>query len=656
MVRGILLNGLKFQCFFRGVKPSQALNTKFLLRHKQVRDPKFCLKLTSLVRDRIVLEVPISSIRSRFVLHAFPVPKPHGKIRVTLDFRPLNEFIHAPHFQMEDIRVVCSLVKRGDFMTKIDLKSAYWHIPLDSASSKLVNFWFEDRLWTFKCMPFGLNIAPLIFTKMTRPILHHLRFDHLFRVLMYLDDLWHGNSSFRSACDSTGVILQCLRNLGWIISEDKCVLTPTQHLQFLGFLIDSLTMMLHLSKERVTSVRHRLKSVLRKHVAKKLTLRQLASVLGVVRACGPAVQNLGSKILETQIFVSAAARRSLEWDSFVVLPSIVCLELEFVHKKFDSWNGRSFLAFEADVVLVTDASQDGWGARVIQPDVVFPETGGIWKKSESKLHINELEIMAFGAGLQALAEANNFSNLRILTYIDNQTAQSYLKRRGGRFPHLARRMRDIVLWAEKCGIELDGEYIPSAENLADELSRSVLDPCDYRLTPECFQKLEDLWGNFDVDLFATRANAKHKRFVSYFPQPGALFVDAFSTKFRWNEIGFCYIYCPFRFISRVLEKIVREEVEAVLILPFWPAAPWWPSLAWVLVEEPHWLPSSAFAFPKTESARVDFSWRSICARVSGSRSSCWESLENLPPSQRLLLRSRQWTVIPPGGRTGSDMP
>jgi len=655
LVRGILQEGLRFQCFFHGKNPVQSHKEKLLLRHRQVRDPKFCLKMKSLVQDRVIKEVPVDSLSSRFVLHAFPVPKPHGKIRVTLDFRPLNKFMHAPHFKMEDIRVVCSLVEKGDFMTKIDLTSAYWHIPLSATSAQLVNLWFEDRLWEFQCMPFGLNIAPLIFTKMTRPMLNHLRFDHLFRTAMYLDDLWHGNGSYEVTYKSTRIILHFLRHLGWVVREEKCVLTPTQKLLFLGFIIDSISMMLFLSDDRVSNVRSKLKNVLHRHFSGKLTLRQLASALGVVRACGPAIQNLGAKILETQVLVSTASRENLEWDAKISLPLLVSSELSVCIQNLRQWNGRTFLTFEADVVIVTDASEHGWGAKVVQPHVCFRETGGTWTLSESKLHINELEIMAFGAGLQALAEANNFINLRLLTYIDNLTAQSYLKRRGGRKPYLARKMRAIVLWAEERGLVLDGEYIPSEENIADGLSRSVIDSCDYRLKQSVFQVLEKIWGSFDIDLFASRANKKLDRFVSYTPQPGALFIDAFSSKFCWSELGFCYIYCPFSLISRVLQRIVRERVEAVMILPFWPAAPWWSSLARVLIEEPRWLPSLAFEFPGTLAARVNFAWKSICVRVSGSRYCSSISRGTLLTSQRMLLQSRRWTPILPSGWLGSDL-
>ena len=62
----------------------------------------------------------------------------------------------------------------------------------------------------------------------------------------------------------------------------------------------------------------------------------------------------------------------------------------------------------------------------------------------------------------------------------------------------------------------------------------------------------------DVDLFASYINHQVDRFVSWFPQPGAWHCDTFS--FSWNDT-LSYIFAPVTLISRILYKIVEDEVE-----------------------------------------------------------------------------------------------
>lgn len=43
-----------------------------------------------------------------------------------------------------------------------------------------------------------------------------------------------------------------------------------------------------------------------------------------------------------------------------------------------------------------------------------------------------------------------------------------------------------------------------------------------------FKEIENVFGNFDVDLFASSRNAKVPRFVSWYIDPDSIAVDAFT--------------------------------------------------------------------------------------------------------------------------------
>ena len=66
----------------------------------------------------------------------FLVPKKDGGQRPVINLKSLNSFIDAPHFKMEGIHTLKSLLKRGDWLVKIDLKDAYFSVPISQKHRK----------------------------------------------------------------------------------------------------------------------------------------------------------------------------------------------------------------------------------------------------------------------------------------------------------------------------------------------------------------------------------------------------------------------------------------------------------------------------------------------------------------------------------------
>ena len=92
---------------------------------------------------------------------------------------------------MFTISSVLSTVRKGDFVFKIELQDAYFHVPIHQTSRKYLRFAFENEVYQFRVLPFGLNTAPQIFTRLGHTLtgyLHSLGIS----VIPYLDDwLFH---------------------------------------------------------------------------------------------------------------------------------------------------------------------------------------------------------------------------------------------------------------------------------------------------------------------------------------------------------------------------------------------------------------------------------------------------------------------------------
>ncbi|CAB3997174.1 Gag-Pro-Pol poly [Paramuricea clavata] len=142
---------------------------------------------------------------------------------------------------MDTFQTAVKLIRPGCFMASIDLKDAYYSIPVADEDRKFLMFEWQGTFYQFTCLPNGLSCAPGVFTKILKPVYSHLR--GLRHTCMgHIDDsLLLGYD--REACknnieDSTNLFQQ----LGFVIHPEKSVLHPVQAIEFLGFVINSLSM------------------------------------------------------------------------------------------------------------------------------------------------------------------------------------------------------------------------------------------------------------------------------------------------------------------------------------------------------------------------------------------------------------------------------
>ena len=115
-------------------------------------------------------------------------------------------------------------------MATIDLEDAYWHIFISPRYRNYLAFTVERKTFRFKAMPFGLNIAPRIFTKIVGVIIRHLRLAGI-QVFAYLDD-WFIWAATPNACVlALQHIRRVLKARGFIINLKKSHMIPTQSLE-----------------------------------------------------------------------------------------------------------------------------------------------------------------------------------------------------------------------------------------------------------------------------------------------------------------------------------------------------------------------------------------------------------------------------------------
>jgi hypothetical protein len=105
---------------------------------------------------------PVQSPEAGFISSIFVVPKKDGGNRPVVNLKPLNQFLGYEHFKMEGIHMLRNLLKKGDFLVKIDLKDAYLTVPIWKNHHKYLRFLWKDTMLEFAFLPFGLATAPRV--------------------------------------------------------------------------------------------------------------------------------------------------------------------------------------------------------------------------------------------------------------------------------------------------------------------------------------------------------------------------------------------------------------------------------------------------------------------------------------------------------------
>ena len=138
-------------------------------------------------------------------------------------------------------------------MMKLDLKDAYYAVPIHHSHRKYLRFIYQDRTYEFQCLPFGLSSAPRAFTKTLKPVLAVL-WSMGIRVVIYIDDMLLLHQQSKVLQKIFAQVVDLLEKLGFLVKREKCSPIPCEHLIFLGAVLDSTTITLCLPQPKLTSI------------------------------------------------------------------------------------------------------------------------------------------------------------------------------------------------------------------------------------------------------------------------------------------------------------------------------------------------------------------------------------------------------------------
>ena len=158
----------------------------------------YLLEALHQLTDKNAIEMVQNQKSLGFFNRLFFVPKPNNKWRPILDLSKLNLFLKVEKFKMETRETIRTSLQTGEWVTSIDFKDAYFHIPIQEQSRKYLRFHVQGQTYQFKALPFGLSTAPLEFTVIAKEV--KLMATHQgIRIHQYLDD-WLVRATSHQVC------------------------------------------------------------------------------------------------------------------------------------------------------------------------------------------------------------------------------------------------------------------------------------------------------------------------------------------------------------------------------------------------------------------------------------------------------------------------
>jgi hypothetical protein len=410
--------------------------------------------------------------------------KPGRKPRLCIDLsRNLNDYLVVLNFSYTNVSHAVKLSSAGSWYSKLDLSNCYLSFHLHPDAVEHFAFCFEGKHYAFTRMPFGLSSAPYICTQLLSVVAYKLR--QLGLVLVrYLDDFLLISSTEEQAARDLLVAQQVFRHYGLVVNPDKTE-GPAQRMSFLGVLIDSLQQTLSVTAERVQELLQLLSGFRAdgKRAASAHELMSLVGKLSFAAACLPGARPFMRRMLDLVPHGRSRHKR-------VDLSASFHCDLLYWSTRLQAWNGRCSWIVPAPLVLVSDASVEGFGFHLRSlppgfdaaslPTALQPGSGvlGLWSARHQHLISSHRQIQwaeMFAALAAVLVYSPFVRNSSVLLLMDNSSDVGAINRQSSRSKSVCVLVRALFDLSFRCHFALRAQHISGTSNvLADFLSRPTL--------------------------------------------------------------------------------------------------------------------------------------------------------------------------------------
>ena len=207
-----------------------------------------------------------------FKLFSEPKADPHNS-RLIIDFKKLAKHLNPPNIKLPNIIKLMHSYRETDFMIKLDLMNGFFHISLHKSAMKEISLKCGKTYYQFNRLPQGLALAPYFMQRVMQALIKTFAKDLDVKFLIYLDFLFLGSEA------DLAIVVERLKASDFIFNLNKCILTPTKTLQYVGVNTNPSSKPVSLSEDFISNLHSEFKCV----ENRILTLRYKQRLAGLIK-------------------------------------------------------------------------------------------------------------------------------------------------------------------------------------------------------------------------------------------------------------------------------------------------------------------------------------------------------------------------------------
>ena len=225
LVLSLVSRGLTFQ--FERRPPLSRVPIELVSQHQYIPD-----SIRGLLEKQAVERVQ-DPHSPGFYSRLFLVQKKSSSWRPVIDLKVFNTFLLKPTFKMETPAFIRKSLRPMQWGVSLDLEDAFFNVPIHSNFRKYLRFAFQGQVYQFRAMPFGLAIAPQVFTKLMAAVGAHLRV-HRVLLLQYFDDWLLHQLDHQLLLQNLEFAWKELLSFGLLLNANTSDLIPSLRFYFRG--------------------------------------------------------------------------------------------------------------------------------------------------------------------------------------------------------------------------------------------------------------------------------------------------------------------------------------------------------------------------------------------------------------------------------------
>lgn len=177
------------------------------------------------------------------------IKKKDNTYRFVVDYRQLNKVTERDAYPLPFVNATLDKLRDARYISTLDIKSAYWQIPLAEESRPLTAFVIPNRgLFQFRRMPMGLHNAPATWQRFIDQV---VGVDLERYVFVYLDDAIICTPTFEKHIEVLQEVLKRLTAAGLTLNREKCHFCKSE-LRYLGYMVGASGLMV--DPEKVAAI------------------------------------------------------------------------------------------------------------------------------------------------------------------------------------------------------------------------------------------------------------------------------------------------------------------------------------------------------------------------------------------------------------------